>query len=170
MQQWMNQHPIFIPFYFAGSFVFVFYWIALASGWRLLAKRFRMQGTFTGEKWTRQSVHFRTFAQYNRALTSRSGQHRIVHCAHVDTSSSGIRRCLCRGLKFLLRKQSADSFSRTLNCGWDVQKKFPSESGQHSPPKSKLQQVRAGPRDITAQWNCSRRRLGEAAGLFRREI
>jgi hypothetical protein len=68
MQQWMNQHPIFIPFYFAGWFVFVFYWIALTSGWRLLAQRFRLQGTFTGEKWTRQSVHFRTFAQYNRVL------------------------------------------------------------------------------------------------------
>ena len=70
MQEWMNQNfPIFFPFYFLGLWIVVTYWIALTSGWRLLAKRFRFQGIFTGAKWSMQSARMRTMSHYNNALT-----------------------------------------------------------------------------------------------------
>ena len=70
MQEWMDQYfPIFFPFFFLGLWIFVTYWIALTSGWRLLAKRFRFQGVFTGAKWSMQSARMRMTAHYSGALT-----------------------------------------------------------------------------------------------------
>ena len=70
MQEWMNQYfPYIFPFYFAALWVGVGYWIALVGGWRLLAKRFRTQGTFAGEKWNMQSAGMRYLSNYNNALT-----------------------------------------------------------------------------------------------------
>ena len=60
---------IFFPPFFVGVWFLVTYWIALIGGWRLLAKRFRMQGTFTGAKWEMQSARMRHLSNYNRALT-----------------------------------------------------------------------------------------------------
>ena len=61
MQEWMDQNfPIFFPFFFLGMWILVTYWIALTSGWRLLAKRFRFQGVFAGAKWSMQSARMRT--------------------------------------------------------------------------------------------------------------
>jgi hypothetical protein len=70
MQDWINQYfPVLFPFYFVALWILVTYWIALTSGWRLLAKRFRFQGVFTGAKWNMQSARMRTMARYNNVLT-----------------------------------------------------------------------------------------------------
>ena len=70
MQEWINQNfPIIFPFFFVGMWIVAGYWVALTSGWRLLAKRFRLQQTFLGEKWTMQSARMRWFTQYNNVLT-----------------------------------------------------------------------------------------------------
>ena len=60
MQEWMDQNfPIFFPIFFVGMWVLIAYWIALMGGWRLLAKRFRLQESFLGEKWHMQSASMR---------------------------------------------------------------------------------------------------------------
>jgi hypothetical protein len=65
-----NQYFLYIlPFYFIALWVGVTYWIALIGGWRLLAKRFRMQGTFSGQKWNMQNARMRALSRYNNALT-----------------------------------------------------------------------------------------------------
>jgi hypothetical protein len=69
MQEWINQNFGFIiPFYIVGLWMAVTYFSAFIGGWRLLAKRFRMQGTFTGEKWNMQSARMR-LSNYNGVLT-----------------------------------------------------------------------------------------------------
>jgi membrane glycosyltransferase len=51
MQEWINQNFLVVfPFLFVGMWIISGYWVALTSGWKLLAKRFRLQGTFTGQK------------------------------------------------------------------------------------------------------------------------
>lgn len=70
MQDWINQYfPVVFPPFFVCMWIIAGYWVALTSGWRLLAKRFRLQGTFTGQKWTMQSARMRWFSQYNNVLT-----------------------------------------------------------------------------------------------------
>jgi hypothetical protein len=70
MQEWMNQYfPVVFPLFFVGMWIISTYWVAFMSGWRLLAKRFRLQGTFTGQKWTMQSARMRWLSQYNNVLT-----------------------------------------------------------------------------------------------------
>jgi hypothetical protein len=70
MQNWIDQNFLYIfPVYFAALWVFVTYWVALLGGWRLLAKRFRMQRTFLGAKWNLQSAQMRWMSHYNNALT-----------------------------------------------------------------------------------------------------
>jgi hypothetical protein len=70
MNDWIKQYfPFIFPFYFAALYTLVMYWIALVGGWRLLAKRFRLQGTFASEKWTGQSAAMRWLTRYNNVLT-----------------------------------------------------------------------------------------------------
>jgi hypothetical protein len=70
MNDWINQNfPIVFPIFFVSMWVLVGYWVALVGGWRLLAKRFRLQGTFTGQRWTMQSARMRWLTQYNNVLT-----------------------------------------------------------------------------------------------------
>lgn len=70
MNDWIKQNfPFIFPLYFAALYTLVMYWIALVGGWRLLAKRFRLQGTFAGEKWTGQSAAMRWLTRYNNVLT-----------------------------------------------------------------------------------------------------
>ena len=79
MHEWMNQYrPYSFPVYFAVLWVGVTYWAALIGGWRLLAKRFRMQGPFTGEKWHMQSASMRLIP-LQRCADGWSGQYRIVY-------------------------------------------------------------------------------------------
>lgn len=70
MQDWMKQYFLVVfPLFFAGMWLFSMYWMALASGWRLLAKRFRAQGEFPGQKWKMQSAHMRWLTGFNGCLT-----------------------------------------------------------------------------------------------------
>ena len=60
MQDWMNKYFLVVfPFFFFGIWLFSTYWVAVTSGWRLLAKRFRMQGDYSGQKWKMQSARMR---------------------------------------------------------------------------------------------------------------
>lgn len=73
MQDFISHHPLV----FVGG---IFLWIALlwtviihgisfASGWRVLAQRFRLQQPYSGPRWPLQSAVMRRFASYNGALT-----------------------------------------------------------------------------------------------------
>lgn len=70
MQDWMNKYFLVVfPFFFVGIWLFSTYWVAVTSGWRLLAKRFRMQGDYSGQKWKMQSARMRWLTGYNGCLT-----------------------------------------------------------------------------------------------------
>jgi hypothetical protein len=70
MQEWIDHNfAIIFSLYFVALWTLVSYWIALAGGWRLLAKRFRLQGTYVGQKWSMQSASMRWLINYNSALT-----------------------------------------------------------------------------------------------------
>lgn len=57
-----------ILLWIGGSWIFVSYLIGLASGWKRLSGRFRLQQTYTGPKWKWQSAQMRKFASYNNCL------------------------------------------------------------------------------------------------------
>src|SRR5690349_17095457 len=70
MPDWIEHYlPYLIPSYLVGMWILVTYLIAVTAGWRLLAKRFRLQGDFMGRKWNLQSARMRWLVQYNNALT-----------------------------------------------------------------------------------------------------
>jgi hypothetical protein len=70
MQDWVDRHfALVFPLYFVGLWIFVNSIIALIGGWRLLARRFRMQGSYDGQKWPLQSARMRWTAHYNGVLT-----------------------------------------------------------------------------------------------------
>jgi hypothetical protein len=70
MQDWVSKNFVLIlPFFFVALWILVGYWVALAGGWRLLAKRFRTQGPFSGQKWVMQSARMRWTTHYNNVLT-----------------------------------------------------------------------------------------------------
>ncbi|HJX83074.1 MAG TPA: hypothetical protein VJ723_01875 [Candidatus Angelobacter sp.] len=57
------------PLLVIGQFLLVFYMLALVSGWRVLAQRFRAQNPFLGPKWHGQSASLRNTGRYNHCLT-----------------------------------------------------------------------------------------------------
>src|SRR5579864_443883 len=71
MQAWINHHPaLFIGclfVYLILFWLFVVNIVALASGWKLLAKRFRAQFPFSGAVWKWQSAMIRS-TRYNGGL------------------------------------------------------------------------------------------------------
>ncbi len=70
MNDWIKQYfPIFFPLFFVASWTVSLYLVAAASGWRLLATRFRAQGSFTGQTWRMQFARMRWMSNYNGALT-----------------------------------------------------------------------------------------------------
>ncbi len=70
MQTWLNDNFGYVfPFFFATVWLFATYWVALVGGWRLLAKRFRAAGSFSGQKWYMQSAAMRWLSHYNNILT-----------------------------------------------------------------------------------------------------
>ena len=72
MQDWINDHPIVfaaaIFLAFAAFWCFVVNLVSLASGWRMLGRRFRTEQPFLGAKWNWQSAGMR-FTRYNNCLT-----------------------------------------------------------------------------------------------------
>jgi len=72
MQDWINDHPLFfaalIVLAIALFWSFVVRMVSLASGWRLLGRRFRTEQPFMGAKWNWQSAAMR-FTRYNNCLT-----------------------------------------------------------------------------------------------------
>ncbi len=70
MQDWLDKNFAFIfPFFFVTLWILVGYVIAFIGGWRLLAKRFRAQASFSGQKWGGQSARMRWTTNYNGVLT-----------------------------------------------------------------------------------------------------
>lgn len=71
MQAWINHHPaLFVAgllVYIVVFWIFVVNIVALASGWKLLAKRFRAQSSFIGSVWKWQYASIRG-AGYNGCL------------------------------------------------------------------------------------------------------
>src|SRR6185437_8014737 len=70
MQEWFTRYfPIVFPIFFVSMWILTGYLVALTSGWRQLATRFRIQTPFTGRKWHMQSASMRLFSNYNGVLT-----------------------------------------------------------------------------------------------------
>jgi hypothetical protein len=64
----MNQPYMFLVF-FVALWTFVCFIIGLASGWRLLSKRFSCpKGSFHGETWSFRRARMRFFANYGNCL------------------------------------------------------------------------------------------------------
>jgi len=73
MQHWMSQNQLLVVILavlgFIVLWIFILNLIALASGWKRLAQRFRAQQEFGGAKWSWQSAQMRFRANYNNCLT-----------------------------------------------------------------------------------------------------
>jgi hypothetical protein len=73
MQNWLDQHHsalwFIAPAYFLAIWLLVSAVIAFIGGWATLAKRFRLNTPFVGQRWTRQSGQMRWIAGYGNCLT-----------------------------------------------------------------------------------------------------
>ena len=61
--------PLIIPIYIATVWIGVTYLTAAIGGWKLLTRRFRMQGEFFGQKWRFESAQMRYRTNYGSCLT-----------------------------------------------------------------------------------------------------
>lgn len=69
-QEWIDHNlGIVLPIYFVTLWTGIYFFIAKSGGWRLLARRFRMNSSFVGEKWSMQSAAMRFGVSYNNCLT-----------------------------------------------------------------------------------------------------
>jgi hypothetical protein len=73
MQTWIAQHPLLFACLILAGIV-AFRWlllnlIAIASGWKILGRRFPAQQPFSGPVWKWQSARMRYLAGYNNCLT-----------------------------------------------------------------------------------------------------
>ena len=72
MQDWTRHHPQMfvglILLWIGGFWILIGYLIGLASGWKRLSGRFRLQQTYTGPRWKWQSAQMKRFASYNNCL------------------------------------------------------------------------------------------------------
>jgi hypothetical protein len=70
MQRWIDQHlTVILPVFCASLWAAHLYHLALVGGWRLLAKRFRMEATYRGKQWSGESVTMGDVARYRGCLT-----------------------------------------------------------------------------------------------------
>lgn len=71
----MEQFPIIIlPFvlflmFFTAVWLFVCFILSRVGGWEKLAKVYRYDGTFSGERWRFRSCKINEYANYNNCLT-----------------------------------------------------------------------------------------------------
>jgi hypothetical protein len=73
MQNWLDQHHsalwIIFPVCFLALWLLVSAVISFIGGWATLAKRFRFEQPFQGQRWTGQSGQMRGLAGYGNCLT-----------------------------------------------------------------------------------------------------
>jgi hypothetical protein len=73
MNNWVQQHPVpFIALVLTGMAAFralLLNAIAIASGWRMLARHFAVQQPYSGQQWKWQSAMMRYFVGYNNCLS-----------------------------------------------------------------------------------------------------
>jgi hypothetical protein len=73
MQNWLDQHHSALWFiasaYFLAIWLLVSAVIAFIGGWATLAKRFRLNTPFVGQRWAGQSGQMRWIAGYGNCLT-----------------------------------------------------------------------------------------------------
>ena len=70
MQAWIEAYHVIFWIGFVFLWTIVSWFIALLSGWRLLAQRFRTKrSSFTRQKWYMQSARTRFGTHYNGCLT-----------------------------------------------------------------------------------------------------
>ncbi len=68
-KEWIDQNvAIILPIYAVTLWTGISFLIAKIGGWRLLARRFRLNSTFVGEKWSMQSAAMRFGVSYNNCL------------------------------------------------------------------------------------------------------
>lgn len=73
MQNWLDQHHsalwFIFPAYFLTLWLLVSTVISFIGGWTTLAKRFRLNKPFDGQRWKGQSGQMRWLAGYGNCLT-----------------------------------------------------------------------------------------------------
>jgi hypothetical protein len=164
MQDWINQYfPVIFPFYFVALWILVTYWIALSSGWRLLAKRFRFQGVFEGRKRHMQSARMRAMARYNNVLTI-GADNTGLFIVPMFLFRAWHPPLFIPWVEITAVRKTSFSFLNLLNCVLGVQRKYPSGYGQGWPPKLKLLPGRLGLWDMSKHHSCRLRRLGDTWG------
>jgi hypothetical protein len=72
MQDWINNYPLvfagILLLGFACFWTLIIHLISLASGWKTLSTRFRIQQPYSGPCWKWQSASMRMFASYSGCL------------------------------------------------------------------------------------------------------
>jgi hypothetical protein len=78
----LKDHPaaffVIFPVYFVVLWLLVSALISFVGGWRSLAKRFRLRGSFEGERWRWQSGQMRWLVGYHNCLTLGANEEGIL--------------------------------------------------------------------------------------------
>jgi hypothetical protein len=114
MQTYFNNHPTAIAFFFPVFFValwcVIFFLISQASGWAVLARRFRLTSPFAVQTWDWKSARMRWGANYNNCLTIGSDPIGL-YLSMVFPFALPTRRCCCLGKRFRFEGAGACCFS-----------------------------------------------------------
>lgn len=82
MQDWIDQHQTefwfaVFPLYFGTLWCVIGAFLSYVGGWTKLARRFRCQTAFVGDRWRFQSGAMRGSVQYGNCLTLGSNSHSL---------------------------------------------------------------------------------------------
>jgi hypothetical protein len=73
LRNFTRQHPLILPLLFPVYFVFLWFIagasVSFTGGWSTLAKTYRTEIPFTGQKWSMQSGQMNRWMNYNNVLT-----------------------------------------------------------------------------------------------------
>ena len=170
MDDWINQHPaLFVAAVFLSLplfWIFIVNIIATASGWKLLARRFRAQQPFTGPMWKYQRGAMRG-AGYNGCLIVgadpmgmflnimrifRPGhpplfipwsETTLRHQPWLPKEPVEIRLGSGEQIKFRISGALASQLQQAAGASWTLDKNYPHDGpGRSGPDNQRAQSVR----------------------------
>ena len=147
------------PFFVAGMWLFSMYLVAVTGGWRLLARRFRMENAYPGQKWTMQSARMSWLARYNRCLTIGAFNAWIIYHALSVDFEPGTQSFLSHGTKSQPVTRPSFLVFNMVELRLGRSEEFPSGSARSWLPHLKPPRAAAGPRDTPTPWSHRRHRL-----------
>jgi hypothetical protein len=66
---WFLKNPYYFALYFIGLWSFICFLISAITGWMTLARKFRLENEFQGEKWRFRSAYMRFLTHYGSIVT-----------------------------------------------------------------------------------------------------